>query len=92
MLALIDVIGFAATILTVLVFIRVILSWVKPGGSNHPLILLVYRVTEPILAPVRNLLPSMGGIDFSPVIVLFGIQIVKRLLIQLLIGMSNSGP
>ena len=92
MLALIDLVRIAATALTVLVFIRVILSWVKPGGSSHPLILLVYRITEPILGPVRNLLPSMGGIDFSPVIVLFGIQIAERLLIQLLIGMANSGP
>ncbi len=92
MQALIDVIGFAATMLTVLVFIRVSISWVKPGGSDHPLILLVYRITEPVLAPVRSLLPSIGGIDFSPVIVLFGIQIAERLLIQLLIGMSNSGP
>ena len=92
MQALIDIIGFAATMLTVLVFIRVIISWVKPGGSDHPLILLVYRITEPVLAPVRSLLPSLGGIDFSPVIVLFGIQIAERLLIQLLIGMSNSGP
>ena len=92
MLALIDVIRIAATVLTVLVFARVILSWVSPGGVNHPLLLLVYRITEPLLSPVRALLPSMGGIDFSPVIVLLGIQIAERLLIQLLIGMANSGP
>lgn len=90
--ALIDLVRIAATVLTVLMFARVILSWVKPGGSNHPLIVLIYRITEPLLAPIRSLLPSMGGIDFSPVIVLFGIQIAERLLIQLLIGMSNSGP
>lgn len=90
--SLIDLVRIAGTVLTVLMFARVILSWVKPGGSNHPLILLIYRITEPLLAPIRSLLPSMGGIDFSPVIVLFGIQIAERLLIQLLIGMSNSGP
>ena len=89
--ALIDVIRIAATVLTVLVFVRVILSWVSPGGVNNPLIVLVYRITEPLLGPVRSLLPSMGGIDFSPVIVLIGIQIAERLLIQLLLGMSNAG-
>ncbi len=89
--ALIDVIRFAATVLTVLVFIRVILSWVSPGGVNNPLIVLVYRITEPLLSPVRSLLPSMGGIDFSPVIVLLGIQIAKQLLIQLLQSMANTG-
>lgn len=87
--ALIDLVGYAATILTVLVFIRVILSWVSPGGSSHPLLLMVYRITEPLLSPVRSLLPSMGGIDFSPVVVLFGIQIAERLLIGLLAGMAN---
>ena len=90
--ALIDLVRIAATALTVLVFIRVILSWVSPGGGSHPLVLLVYRITEPLLGPVRSLLPSMGGIDFSPVVVLFGIQIAERLLIQVLIGMANSGP
>ena len=89
MYALIDLVGYAATILTVLVFIRVILSWVSPGGSSHPLLLIVYRITEPLLSPVRSLLPTMGGVDFSPVIVLFGIQIAERLLIQLLAGMAN---
>lgn len=87
--SLIDLVGYAATILTVLVFIRVILSWVSPGGTNHPLLLMVYRITEPLLSPVRSLLPSMGGIDFSPVVVLFGIQIAERLLIGLLAGMAN---
>jgi YggT family protein len=87
--SLIDLIRIAATILTVLVFIRVILSWISPGGSSHPLLLMVYRITEPLLSPVRSHLPTMGGVDFSPVIVLFGIQIAERLLIQLLASMAN---
>lgn len=91
MYALIDVVRFAGTVLTVLVFIRVILSWVSPGGVKHPLIVLVYRLTEPLLGPVRSLLPSMGGIDFSPVIVLIGIQLAEGLLIRLLLGMANTG-
>jgi YggT family protein len=89
--ALIQFIDIAAKVLTVLVFIRVVLSWVSPGGVNNPLIVLVYRITEPMLSPVRSLLPSMGGIDFSPVIVLFGIQIVEQLLVRLLLGMANTG-
>ena len=88
--AIIDVVRFAATILTVLVFIRVVISWVAPT-SHHPLIKFVYRFTEPILGPIRNLLPAMGGIDFSPVLVLIAIQLVERLLIRILLGMANTG-
>jgi YggT family protein len=87
---LIDLIRVAATLYTILIFVRVILSWVSPTHS-HPLVLLVYRLTEPVLGPVRTLLPSLGGIDFSPVIVLIGIQFIKQVLISLLINIANSG-
>ena len=86
---LIDLVRIAATVLTVLIFVRVILSWINTGGTSHPLLVLVYRITEPMLGPVRSLLPALGGVDFSPVIVLFGIQIAERLLIQLLVNMAN---
>ena len=86
---LIDLVRIAATVLTVLIFVRVILSWINTGGTNHPLLVLVYRITEPMLGPVRSLLPALGGVDFSPVVVLFGIQIAERLLIQLLVNMAN---
>lgn len=84
-------IQIAANVLMVLIIIRVVLSWVSPGGVSHPLVLLVYRMTEPLLSPVRSLLPAMGGIDLSPMIVLLGIHIAKRLLFELLAGMANSG-
>ena len=54
----------------------------------HPLVLLVYRLTEPVLAPVRSILPSFGGLDFSPVLVLIGIQVLERVLIQVLINLG----
>ena len=87
---LIDLIRVAATLYTILIFVRVVLSWVG-RGSTHPLILLVYRLTEPVLGPVRALLPSFGGIDFSPVIVLFGIQFLKQILVSLLAGIGQRG-
>ena len=88
--AIIDVIRFAATILTVIVFIRVVISWVAPS-SHHPLVKFIDRFSEPLLGPVRKLLPAMGGIDFSPVLVLIAIQILERLLIRILLGMANTG-
>lgn len=54
-----------------------ILSWVAP---HNPSVGLIFQVTEPVLAPCRRLLPSMGGLDLSPIIALLGLQIVEILL------------
>ena len=60
------------------VLVRVILSWVAPDPSN-PVVRVVIQITEPLMAPVRRLLPDMGGLDLSPLIVLLGVQFVKIL-------------
>jgi YggT family protein len=54
----------------------IILSWVA-AGSRHPAILLLYQITEPVMAPFRKALPSMGGMDFSPILVFILINIVQ---------------
>ena len=46
-------------------------------GSQHPAIVLTYQVTEPVMAPVRRLLPDMGGLDFSPILVFVVINIIQ---------------
>ncbi len=64
------------TLFTIAIFARVILSFVSPltGSRPHPIFLtamrLVNQITEPILGPVRKSLPSFGGFDFSPMVVL----------------------
>ena len=55
------------TVLWLLVFARVILSWTNPMGGGG-LVAFVYQVTEPILAPIRRVLPPSGGLDWSPLI------------------------
>lgn len=60
------------------VLLRVILSWVAPDPHN-PIVRVVIQVTEPIMAPCRRILPPMGGFDFSPLIVLLGVQFLKIL-------------
>lgn len=55
-----------------LIFVQVILSWVQPGGYN-PMTEILYKMTEPLLAPVRRMLPDMGGLDLSPMIVLMAL-------------------
>ena len=46
----------------------VVVSWIAPQ-SNHPAIQLVAQITEPVMRPVRNVMPSLGGLDLSPIIV-----------------------
>ncbi len=62
-----------------LVFVaRAILSWfpINPSSSFYPVVNGLYRLTEPVLAPIRRLLPAMGGIDLSIIIVIIGINFV----------------
>ena len=69
--------------LLLLVFARVILSWVQtrlPFGLND----FIFSVTETILGPIRRMLPAAGGMDFSPLILLIGIQFVQPIVLQLL--------
>jgi len=66
----------------ILIFARIILSWVNIGG--YQIRDLVFRLTEPLLAPVRRLMPATAGLDLSPMIVLFLSTIVYRFLIRLL--------
>ncbi len=63
-------------LVSLLFLARAILSWfqVRPGSPIYPLVDGVYRLTEPILTPVRRLLPPMGGFDLSIFIVILGIQ------------------
>ncbi len=54
----------------------IILSWVAQG-SRHPAIHLLYQITEPLMAPMRKLLPPMGGLDFSPILAFILINVVQ---------------
>ncbi|HEY8641349.1 MAG TPA: YggT family protein [Candidatus Dormibacteraeota bacterium] len=54
----------------ILIFVRVAFSWIGPNPRNR-LFLISYQLTEPILGPVRRLLPQSMGIDLSPMIVTF---------------------
>lgn len=68
----------------VAVIVRVLLSWIQVE-SNHPIIRFVYNITEPLMAPIRNILPTTRiGIDFSPLIVLFLLELIQKALINLL--------
>jgi YggT family protein len=58
---------------------RVLMSWVNVDPYS-PVARIIYDLTEPVLAPVRNLLPPAGGMDFSPIIVMVLLQILGGIL------------
>ena len=60
-------------ILIVAIFMRVLLSWIPMSGSSqfNPLVAIVYQITEPILAPLRRIIPRLGIFDLTPTIALF---------------------
>lgn len=64
---------------SLVVLASVVLSWVKLPPSN-PLVQVVHRLTEPVLAPIRRVLPDMGGLDFSPMLLLIGLHLLGSLL------------
>jgi len=63
----------------VLIIARVIVSWFA-NQSRHPLIPLIYQLTEPVLRPINRLLPSLGGVDLSPLIALIALRALLLLL------------
>lgn len=67
------------TMYLVLILAEVILSWVG-GGLRHPIIPLIYQLTRPVLQPIRRVLPSLGGLDLSPLVALIGIQFLMILI------------
>ncbi len=85
MFTIIRTINLLFQIYSYLVLARVLLSWF-PVDRNNPIIDFIYRVTEPILAPFRIVIPlGMMGLDLSPILAFFFLDIFRRLLIKLLI-------
>jgi len=81
---LIATINIVFEILNILLIIRIILSWL-PHNRYHPIIKIVYNITEPILEPFRNMINPMGGIDLSPIIVFFLLRLIQGYLINFLL-------
>lgn len=77
--ALLNVVGLTAKFFYFSILAGIILSWVAPQ-SGHPLVQFVLQINEPVLAPFRRLLPAMGGMDFSPILVFVAINIINILL------------
>lgn len=70
-----------------IILIQVVISWINPGAYN-PVTTLLYQLSEPVLKPVKRLLPPAGGFDFSPLVVLIGFQLLIILLVSPLMDLG----
>jgi len=70
------VVGLLVNIYFFALLAMIILSWIAPQSRN-PAIFLLFQITEPVMAPFRKVLPPMGGMDFSPILVFILINVVQ---------------
>ncbi|MDF2953941.1 MAG: Cytochrome b6 maturation protein CCB3/Ycf19 [Thermodesulfobacterium sp.] len=82
--AFIQLVDLFLTIYVWIIIARAIISWVNPY-PYHPVVRFLYRVTEPVLAPLRRIIPPIAGIDITPAIVIFIIFVIQNLLHRLMI-------
>jgi YggT family protein len=81
---LINIIQTAAWLFTLVIFVDVLVSYFLP--PYHPVRSFLDRIVQPLLRPIQRMLPSMGGIDFSPLILLLLVQLVENIVVSLLAG------
>ena len=87
LIAIVDIIKLLLSVVTWIIIGQVILSWLlafnvlnASSGGVRAFVAALDRITAPLYRPVRRLLPDFGGIDFSPLVILLLIQVIKKLL------------
>jgi YggT family protein len=80
----IDLVSRAFQLLMLLIVVRAVLSWIPSVDYWHPLIRAIVRVTDPILQPLRRVIPPLGGIDLTPLVALFLLELARALAVRLL--------
>ncbi len=74
-----SIIRYLCNVLSLAIIVRVILSWFSPSPTNR-LVIILYQVTEPFLAPLRRIIPRVGMFDFTPVVAIILLRLIAGLL------------
>ncbi len=85
--AIASVLDFLLTAYIWVIIVRALISWVNPDPYN-PIVRFLYNITEPVRRPVRRLLPLSMGIDFSPLIVIAAIYLLRMFVVKTLFDMA----
>lgn len=72
-------------LLYVLLITRVVLSWVPGVNYSHPVVHFIYRVTSPVLDPIRRVVPPVGGLDLSPLVAVLLLGLLQQVVMEILI-------
>jgi len=83
-----DLVSLTLTVFLIAIIIQVVLSWISPGSYN-PIIGLINTIASPVMNPIRRILPSMGGLDLSPLFASLAIMVIKMLLIPPIIYLAR---
>jgi len=70
-----DFLELLCEVLSLVILVRTILSWISPGQTNI-LTKILYQVTEPILAPLRRIIPRFGVMDFTPLVAIVLLRLI----------------
>ena len=77
-----QIIGATALVLTIAIIARALLSWFPNLDRRNPAVDFLFTITEPVLAPIRSVMPRGMMIDFSPMIAIVLIQAISRVLLS----------
>ncbi|HEX3010839.1 MAG TPA: YggT family protein, partial [Syntrophomonadaceae bacterium] len=80
----VQVVDIIFEVLVWMIIARCVLSFVR-HDPRQPVIRFIYDVTEPVMAPFRRIIPSTGGLDFSPIIAVLAVEFVRRIVLKLII-------
>ena len=82
-MSVIGLVQFLFDLYIIVLLARVLLTWVQVDPRN-PLVNLIHQLTEPLLAPIRRLLPQSSGLDFSPMVAFVVVLIAEQVVLTLL--------
>ncbi len=85
--ALAQLLGAVFTIYTWVLIIRVLISWVSPDPFN-PVVQFLMKATDPVLEPLRKVIPPLGPLDISPIVAVLILQALQHFLIRTLLDLS----
>lgn len=88
--ALAQILSMVINIYIWVVIIAALISWVRPDPYN-PIVQILYKLTEPLYAKIRRLIPTIiGGVDLTPILVILALKFIDLFLVQLLFSLARS--
>ena len=85
MIVLYKAVDILFTLFELAILARVLLSWFRVN-PYHPAVAFLYQITEPILRPLRNVIPPLGMIDISPIVALILMDIIRQIVRAIILG------